>query len=61
MLCVSQQEIDLVEGRGKQLDGYEFKWSPRKAVKAPPEWTNNYPGANFTVVTPDNYQRIVLP
>lgn len=57
----SQQEIDLVEERGKQLDGYEFKWSPKKAVKAPQEWTNNYPEASFTVVTPDNYQKIVLP
>ncbi len=57
----SQQEIDLVEERGKQLDGYEFKLSPKRAVKAPQEWTNNYPGASFTVVTPENYQKIVLP
>jgi predicted AAA+ superfamily ATPase len=57
----SQQEIDLVEERGKQLDGYEFKWSPRKAVKAPQEWIKSYPGASFTVITPDNYQEIVLP
>ena len=57
----SQQEIDLVEERGKQLDGYEFKWSPRKAVKAPQEWTKSYPGASFTIITPDNYQEIVLP
>lgn len=57
----SQQEIDLVEERGKQLDGYEFKWSPKKAVKAPLEWINNYPGASFTVVTRENYQKIVFP
>ena len=57
----SQQKIDLVEERGKQLDGYEFKWSPKKAVKAPQEWINNYPGASFTVVTRENYQKIVFP
>lgn len=57
----SQQVIDLVEERGKQLDGYEFKWSPKKAVKAPLEWINNYPGASFTVVTRENYQKIVFP
>lgn len=57
----SQQEIDLVEERGKQLDGYEFKWSPKKAVKAPQEWINNYPGASFTVVSRENYQKIVFP
>jgi hypothetical protein len=57
----SQQEIDLVEERGQQLDGYEFKWSPKKAVRAPLEWINNYPGASFTVVTRENYQKIVFP
>jgi hypothetical protein len=57
----SQQEIDLVEEMGKQLDGYEFKWSPRKAVKTPQEWTKSYKDASFTVITPDNYQKIVLP
>lgn len=56
----SQQEIDLVEERGSHLDGYEFKWSQSKPIKAPKEWTSTYPGASFMVVTPENYQDIVL-
>ena len=57
----SQQEIDFVEERGKQLDGYEFKWSPKKHTKAPSEWGNAYSQASYTVITPDNYQEFVLP
>jgi len=57
----SQQEIDFVEERGKQLDGYEFKWSPKKQAKAPSEWVNAYSQASYTVITPENYHEFVLP
>ncbi|GMR10552.1 MAG: ATP-binding protein [Anaerolineae bacterium] len=57
----SQQEIDLVEERGRRLDGYEFKWSQSKTIKPPPEWARAYPKASFTVITPENYQELVLP
>jgi len=57
----SQQEIDLIEERGKQLSGYEFKWSPSRRPKVPTEWTREYPRASYTVVTPENYQEFVLP
>jgi hypothetical protein len=30
-----QQEIDWIEDREGQLHGYEFKWNPKKAPKAP--------------------------
>lgn len=60
----SQQEIDLVEERGRRLDGYEFKWSlnkPPKPPKPPKEWSRTYPQASYTVITPDNYQDFILP
>jgi len=57
----SQQEIDFVEERGNQLDGYEFKWSPKKHTKAPSEWVNAYSQASYTIITPDNYQEFILP
>jgi hypothetical protein len=57
----SQQEIDLIEERGRRLDGYEFKWSPNRAVKVPKEWSRTYPEASFTVITPENYQDLILP
>jgi predicted AAA+ superfamily ATPase len=56
----SQQEIDWVEERDGQLFGYECKWSPRKQPKAPREWKNNYPDAEFRVVTPKNGQDFIL-
>ncbi len=57
----SQQEIDLVEERGNQLSGLEFKWSPRKIIKPPSEWIKAYEGAEYTVITPENYQKLVIP
>lgn len=56
----SHQEIDLVEEKGKNLDGYEFKWSQTKPPKVPPEWSRTYPRATYSVITPDNYQEFVL-
>lgn len=56
----SQQEVDWVEERGKQLDGYELKWSKNKKLKIPAEWARAYPKATYTVITPDNYQGFVL-
>ncbi len=50
-----QQEIDWVEERGGKLYGYEFKWNTRKQPSAPKGWQSNYPEAEFTVISPDNY------
>ena len=55
-----QQEIDLVEERGGNFYGYEFKWSQNKPTAAPPSWTKAYPGAGYAVVTPANYADFVL-
>jgi len=56
-----QQEIDLVEERGGGLVGYEFKWSPKKPVPPPKDWLKTYSNAGFSVISPDNYQELVLP
>jgi len=50
-----QQEIDWIEDREGQLHGYEFKWNPKKAPKAPRGWSKAYPDATFTVIHPGNY------
>lgn len=50
-----QQKIDLVEEREGRLFGYECKWSHRKTVAAPKSWMSAYPGAEFEVITPENY------
>lgn len=51
----SQKEIDIIEERDGQLFAFECKWSQRKEIKPPREWTANYPDAEFTVITPENY------
>jgi predicted AAA+ superfamily ATPase len=56
-----QQEIDLIEARGSDLKGYEFKWSPRKRLSPPKDWKPSYPDAGFSVITPENYQELILP
>lgn len=57
----SKQEIDLIEERGSALNGIEFKWSPRKAIKPPTEWKRAYSNASYTVISPENYQDLILP
>jgi uncharacterized protein len=49
------KEIDYVEERDGGLFGFECKWSPKRQYKAPKKWLESYPGATFTLVTPDNY------
>lgn len=49
-----QKEIDWIEERDGKLFGYEFKWKD-KPMKAPKDWTENYPESVFQVVSPDNY------
>lgn len=55
----TQQEIDLIEQRGGQLDGFEFKWSPPRSSAAPTGWTRSYPDASFSVIHKDNYMPFV--
>lgn len=50
----SQKEIDFVEEREGKLFGYEFKWKD-KAAKAPREWMDAYPEAEFQIVNTENY------
>lgn len=51
----SQQEIDLVEERGGNLYGFEFKWSIKKNKTAPSEWLKSYRDADYSIINPDNY------
>ena len=50
-----KKEIDWLEERGGKLYGYEFKWNPKKKVKAPKTWKEAYPNAEFQVINHNNY------
>lgn len=49
-----KQEIDLIEEHEGNLFGYEFKWSAKKMLSAPPDFINTYPNAHFFVINPQN-------
>jgi predicted AAA+ superfamily ATPase len=48
------QEIDWVEERGGNLHGYEITWKDSRR-RIPSHWLAAYPGAEFSVITSDNY------
>ena len=50
-----QNEIDLVEDLDGKLTGFECKWSPKAKAKAPIDWSRSYPGADFKIVTRENW------
>jgi len=51
-------EIDLIEERGGELSGYEFKWG-KKRVRKPRKWLE-YPKSSFQVVSKDNISGFIL-
>lgn len=52
-------EIDYVEECAGALSAYEFKWNPNKKCRVTAAFTNRYPDAAVTVVTPDTYQNFL--
>ncbi len=56
----NQKEVDIVEEREGALFGYECKWSTKKKIKAPKEWLEAYPQAEFKVITPENYMEFIV-
>ena len=55
-----RQEIDLVEEIENELSAFEIKWSPRKKVKIPRDWTLSYKNASFNVINRENYLDFIL-
>ncbi len=55
----SKKELDLVEERNGQLNGYEIKWGKAKP-RAPKEWTTAYPEATWQVINRENYLEFIV-
>jgi len=53
------QEIDFVEEKDGQINGYEIKWG-LKTPKIPKDWLHYYPKAGFEVITRENYLDFLL-
>lgn len=56
-----QQEIDLIEEHeGGLLKAFEFKWGKIEKVRFPQTFTENYPGSETAVISPDNLEIFLL-
>lgn len=55
-----QTEIDYLEDIDGQLHAYEFKWSPKAKVLLSKTFANAYPGSEFKVVHPANFDEFLL-
>lgn len=49
-----QTEIDYIEEQDGSLRAFEFKWNARKSPRCPLAFSNTYPDASFSVITPSN-------
>ncbi|SFE63319.1 hypothetical protein SAMN05518672_108179 [Chitinophaga sp. CF118] len=56
-----QQEIDLIEEHeGDLLKAFEFKWGKNDKIRFSQTFTENYPGTETFVISPDNIQDFLL-
>jgi len=52
-------EIDYVEETGGKLNGFEFKWNPKKYRNSYTPWQSAYPEASFKCITPDQIREFI--
>ena len=56
-----QQEIDLIEEQeGGLLKAFEFKWGKNEKVRFPQMFTENYPGSETLVISPENLEKFLM-
>lgn len=52
-------EIDLVEEKDEEIEGFEIKWN-KKQIAIPPKWKKIYPKSAIRVINKDNYLKFIL-
>jgi len=57
---MAQQEVDYIEEQDGNLYAYEFKWSTHKKGKITKAFTNAYPEAITTIITPENFENFAM-
>lgn len=55
----SGTQMDYVEKKNDQINGYRFTWKPRK-LKAPKSWTDKYTNSTYQLIDKDNFLDFVL-
>ena len=56
----TQKDIDYIEEYGGKLHAYEFKWNPKAKSKNPKTFLEAYPGSEYKVITPKNFDEFVM-
>ncbi|MBQ3923392.1 MAG: ATP-binding protein [Spirochaetales bacterium] len=56
-----QMEVDYLEVCGDDVSAYEIKWNTHKKARVTKAFTNRYPNAKVSIITPDNYDSFILP
>lgn len=54
------QEIDLIEEDGTKLTANEIKFNKNAKYKFPKTFSVNYPGAETKLITPANFETILM-
>lgn len=57
----TQQEIDYLEEADGRLRAWEFKWNTSNKLRIPKSFSAAYPEAKMSLITPDNYDELLLP
>ncbi len=55
-----QQEIDYLEEADGNISAFEIKWNRKARAKWPKTFTENYPVKDLNLITPDNYEEVLL-
>lgn len=55
-----QQEIDYIEKNEGQILAYEIKWNPKAKIKIPVTFSTNYSNVISKIITPENYEEVLL-
>lgn len=56
----AKAEIDLIEEYAGKLHAYECKLTANNKLKAPNEWSQNYPGSEFEIISNKNYLSFII-
>jgi len=54
-----QQEVDYVEEENGELHAFEFKWNKATKAKISKTFSNAYPNATTTIISPENYESFI--
>lgn len=55
----SGQEVDYIEEHSGQLDGYEFKYSPKAKFKEPSKFLETYENSSIKVIDSENWYKFL--